>query len=136
MSVFRQTIEFSTKTNHYVDITRKVVEIVRKSKIKQGLCNIFIPGTTAGIMSNENERMLMEDFRRFFETIEEDKPYNHPDNAYSHLRANLLDTEKTIPVINSDLMLGTWQSILVWEFDNTSRKRKVIVTVIGDKEEE
>jgi len=130
--MYKTELEIQTKPNSFVDITKKIKDIVTESKIKNGLCNIFIPGTTAGLMMNENDMMLIEDFKKFFSIIDDKKHYNHPDNAFSHLRANLLSTEKTIPVDNGDLALGTWQSILLWEFDVNPRKRNLMITIMGE----
>ena len=99
VTMYAVAIELSTEPGSITDITSKIKKIVEDSKINNGLCNIFIPGTTAGIMMNENERMLMEDFKKYFAIFNEKGHYNHPDNAFSHLRANLLDTEKTIPIM-------------------------------------
>lgn len=133
MVLFRDVIEISTEKGiSYVDITENVVKLVKTCKILEGVCNIFVPATTAGLMVNENDRMLIEDFRRYFAAIDEKKLYSHPQNAFSHLRANLLDTEKTLPISNGKLLLGKWQSIIFWEFDKEPRKREVVVTVVGD----
>lgn len=133
MVLFRDVIEISTEKGiSYVDITENVAKLVKACKILEGVCNIFVPATTAGLMVNENDRMLIEDFRRYFAAIDEKKLYSHPQNAFSHLRANLLDTEKTLPISNGKLLLGKWQSIIFWEFDKEPRKREVIVTVVGD----
>jgi secondary thiamine-phosphate synthase enzyme len=133
MVLFRDTIEVETKNGmSFVDITDQVVKLVYGCKIEEGICNIFLPGTTAGLMVNENDRMLMEDFMRFFRTVDEKKLYSHPSNAFSHLRANLARAELTIPVSNRKLLLGKWQNILLWEFDVDSRKRELIISVVGD----
>jgi len=131
--IFRDSFEIKIETLNYVDITKKIETVVQKSKIKEGLCHVFLPGTTAGIMSNEMDQFLMEDFKRLFrELVDEKRMYAHPDNGYSHIRASMLSTEKSFPVSEGKLMLGTWQSILLWEFDVTSRTRKIIVTLIGE----
>ena len=131
--IFRDSFEIKIETLNYVDITKEVENIVQKSKIVQGICHVFLPGTTAGIMSNEMDQFLMEDFKRLFrELVDEKRMYAHPDNSYSHIRASMLSTEKSFPVSANKLMLGTWQSILLWEFDVTSRTRKIIVTLIGE----
>jgi secondary thiamine-phosphate synthase enzyme len=131
---FRKTLELETRRNGFIDITNDIEKAVEESKITEGLCNVFLPATTAGLVMNENERMLIEDFRRFFaDSFPDNKLYNHPSNAFSHLRATLVSTEKTIPVFQGKLVLGTWQSILLWEFDIDKRKREVVVTIIGDK---
>lgn len=132
--LFRKNLEIETKRDGFIDITNEIEKMVEESNVKEGLCNIFLPATTAGLVMNENERMLIEDFKRFFDkSVPDDKLYNHPSNAFSHLRANLAATEKTIPVSHGKLVLGTWQSILLWEFDINKRKREVVVTVMGDK---
>ncbi|MCD6381979.1 MAG: YjbQ family protein [Candidatus Aenigmarchaeota archaeon] len=131
---YRESFEVKLKKDFdFKDITDMVREIVKKSKIIEGLCNIFITGTTAGIIVNENDLMLVQDIKRFFkESIDETRLYHHPSNAHSHLRAMLTDKEVTIPVSDGDLVLGTWQSIMILNFDIRERKRKIIVTVIGD----
>ena len=131
----RTILEVVTKPNSFVDITSQIKKLVSEGKIKDGLCNIFLPATTAGLMMNENERMLIEDFKRFFSIIDEKSHYNHPDNAFSHLRANMLSCEKTIPIVEKGLVLGNWQSILLWEFDTRPRKREIIITFVGEEEE-
>ena len=132
--LFRKNLEIETRRNEFIDITNNIEKIVEKSNVKEGLCNIFLPATTAGLVMNENERMLIEDFKRFFnKSVPDDRPYNHPSNAFSHLRASIVSTEKTIPVSHGKLLLGTWQSILLWEFDINKRKRKVVVTLMDDK---
>ncbi len=116
---------------HFQDITEKILKVVEECRIVEGLCNIFLPATTAGLMVNENDRMLMEDFRRHFQAINDKKLYSHPSNAFSHLRANMLSCEHTLPVSNGRLILGTWQRIILWEFDVEPRKRDVIITITG-----
>ncbi len=133
MVLFRDTVEIETKKGiSYEDITGRIVDIAGSCKIQEGLCNVFLPSTTAGLMLNENDRMLIEDFKRFFHAVDEKKLYSHPSNAFSHLRANLLRSEITIPVSNRKLLLGRWQSIILWEFDAQERKREIVISVIGD----
>jgi len=126
---------FEVKTNRgisFIDITDKVNSVIEASKLQEGICNIFITATTAGFMLNENERMLFEDFIRLFEKLaSEEKLYSHPSNAFSHIRANMLKQELTIPISRGKLILGTWQSIILWEFDIEPRRREIIVTVDG-----
>ncbi|MBI2971603.1 MAG: YjbQ family protein [Candidatus Aenigmarchaeota archaeon] len=130
--IFREIVVVETDGGmHVQDVTERITKIVGACHIKEGLCNIFLPATTAGLMVNEHDRMLMEDFKRFFKTIEEKRLYAHPSNAFSHLRANLLSCERTIPISNGKLILGTWQRIILWEFDREPRKRDIIVTISG-----
>jgi secondary thiamine-phosphate synthase enzyme len=93
---------------------------------------VFVKGTTAGLLINENNRMLVEDFHRLLtELAPEDRMYQHPENAHSHLRASLLNNNLTIPIANNELFFGTWQSILMFEFDVAPREREIIVTIQG-----
>lgn len=132
--IYRESFEVSLKKGiDFVDITEKVQKIVEKAEIFDGLCNVFVPGTTAGIIINENDLMLIQDIKRFFkEMVDENRLYHHPSNAHSHLRAMFTNKEKTIPVKDRKLILGTWQSIILFNFDVRARKREVIVTVIGE----
>ncbi len=130
--IYRDLIKTNTKSGSFQDLTKKISEIVRKSGAKDGLCNVFLKGTTASLVINENDRMLIEDFRKTLETlIPAEHLYQHPDNAYSHLRAALLNHNLTIPISDGSLLLGTWQSIMLFEFDTTDREREIVVTVQG-----
>jgi secondary thiamine-phosphate synthase enzyme len=130
--IYREILEYDTKTGSFIDITPEVREVLARSKINEGICNLFIPGTTAGLMMNEPDLMLMADFKKFLSIIDDKKMYNHPGNSFSHLRANLLGFDKNIPISNNQLILGQWQHILLWEFDIKKRSRQVIVTIIGE----
>ncbi len=130
--IYREMVDLSTDTNKIYDMTKKIMSIVKGCLIKEGICNVFLPATTAGLMINENNRMLYEDMKRLFELMApEKKLYNHPENAHSHIRASMLTQQLTIPLINGQLELGTWQSILLWEFDTKKRERKIVVTIQG-----
>ncbi len=130
--IFREIIEIDTKPDLLIDITDKVSSIIENCEIKEGLCHIFIPGTTAAILLNEDDELLKTDFKKLFdELIPKNKLYAHPDNAHSHLRASFFGQEKTIPIADGNLLLGTWQTIFLWEFDTRPRKRKLIITVVG-----
>ena len=130
--LFRKIVKIGTKKGISVtDVTKNISDMVKKCGVSDGLCSVFLPATTAGLTANENDRMLIEDFRRFFSAIDEKKPYNHPSNAFSHLRASMCKAELTVPVSDGDLYLGKWQQILLWEFDTKDREREVIVTVMG-----
>ncbi len=131
---YREIIQLETQKGiSYKDITDIAVKIVKNSRISEGLCNVFITGTTAGLMINENDRFLVEDIKRFFKNlIDEDRPYSHPENAVSHMRASLLGADVTVPVASNKIVLGKWQSILLWEFAKEKRNRQLIITVLGE----
>ncbi len=124
------------KTKSGIDIvnfTNELRKIVAELEVKNGLMNVFVMGTTAAIIINEDEIHLKEDFKKLFEDlIPKDRLYFHPENAYSHLRSLILSPEKTIPIKDGKLSLGKWQSVMLIEFGKRKREREVIVTVLGE----
>lgn len=131
--VFNQTISFSTKGEiEFVDVTDKVRDIVSRSRVDNGLVHVFAPHATGLLVLTENEHGLLEDIKAFLETlIPRDKPYAHPSNAHSHLRSVLLPPDKTLPIIDGRVKLGTWQSLIFVETDVSPRRRTIIIQVIG-----
>lgn len=128
--MYREILKFDTKSGRYIDITDKITDVVEKCRIKDGVCHLFLPGTTAGFLLNENCAMLMGDFNNMYDRLApSDKLYQHPDNAHSHLRASIVTQHITMPISNGKLKLGTWQKILLMEFDTSDREREVVVTV-------
>ncbi|AIF69885.1 hypothetical protein PAP_07475 [Palaeococcus pacificus DY20341] len=127
------TIEILTsKEVEIVDITAQVEEIVKKSGISEGLVVVFTRHTTTALILNENEPRLLKDMERIFkELVPKGEGYAHDaidHNAHSHLRSILMSSSIAIPIENSRLALGTWQSILFIELDGP-RRRKVVVKV-------
>lgn len=123
--------------NDIVDITGEVQTKLRESGLTEGSVLIFVSGSTAGITTIEYEPGLIKDYPEFFEKIIPSKPrYHHDDtwhdgNGYAHVRASLQGASFTVPFVNSQLLLGTWQQIVLIDFDNRSRKRNVIVQFTG-----
>ncbi|MDK2869436.1 MAG: hypothetical protein PWP39_671 [Pyrococcus sp.] len=115
-----------------IDITGKVQEIVRRSGIENGIVVVYTRHTTTGIIVNENEPRLLSDIENILsKLIPKGADYRHDsidNNAHSHLRAILLGPSVAIPIVNGELILGTWQSILFVELDGP-RKREVYVKV-------
>ncbi|MDH5448744.1 MAG: secondary thiamine-phosphate synthase enzyme YjbQ [Candidatus Bathyarchaeota archaeon] len=134
MKVFNQTVEFSTKGEiDFIDLTEKVQETVSKSQVKNGIAHIFAPHATGIIVLTEHDWNLLEDIKRILEKmIPKKAPYHHPSNAHSHLRSMFLPPDRTLPVIDSKLVLGTWQSLLFVETDVYPRRRTVIIQVLGE----
>jgi len=124
----------STKNRYQlIDITEKVEEIVRESKIKEGICLIFTPHSTAGIILTENENGLKEDWLSLFKKLTSGIDFLHnqiDDNADSHILSGLLGQEKVLAIQGGELIRGTWQQIFLVEFDGP-RNRKVIVKTMG-----
>lgn len=133
-----EEINISTKGHcDIIDITSKVEEILNEHKIKNGQCTLFSVGSTAGLTTIEYEPGLLRDLPELFERIIPSNTSYHHDNTwhdgngYAHLRSALLKTSLTIPIVNGELTLGTWQQIVFIDFDNRRRSRKVIVQLLG-----
>jgi secondary thiamine-phosphate synthase enzyme len=138
------TFSFDIKTkgnSEIADITGQVQSILTKSGFTEGSALIFIGGATAGITTIEFEPGLQQDYPNFFEKIiPSDANYKHNDtwhdgNGYSHVRASLQGASLTVPFANGILLLGTWQQIILIDFDNRSRNRKIIVQITGEKDD-
>jgi len=132
-------MRFSIETKGFtdiIDITDKVLEAIKKSKVKDGICLVSCPGSTCGITTLEYESGLIEDFKRTLEKIAPmSKDYEHCKkwgdcNGFSHVRSALLKPFLAVPIENGELLLGTWQQIVFLDFDNRPRERKIIVKVI------
>jgi len=139
MSIYRKVLNINTKgENDIVDLTNNVRKIVKESKIRVGLVNIFCPGSTCAISTIEYEPGLLKDLPMILERIApKNIEYEHHKrwgdfNGHSHVRATLIKSSLTIPVENNDLIIGTWQQIIFIELDVRPRNRKVIVTVYGE----
>ena len=139
MTVSSQTEELKTKgRNDCVDITEAVQRAVTHAKIRQGLATVFVTGSTAGISTTEYEPGLVNhDLAASFEGI---APENgsyvheqtwHDDNGHAHVRATLLGPSLTVPIVDGRLTLGTWQQIILIDFDTRPRRREVIVQIMG-----
>jgi len=120
------------------DITDQVAGCLDKSGLRDGICCVAIAGSTAGISTIEYEPGLLKDIPEFFERyLPSDKPYYHDEtwhdgNGFAHMRSFLLKTSHTIPFSEQKLVLGTWQQIVLADFDNRHRTRKVIVQLVGE----
>ncbi len=135
-----KTFSFDLRTNpgtDIIDITPRVEEILQESEFTEGNALIFAPGSTAGITTIEYEPGLLKDYPAFFERIiPSNQRYNHDDtwhdgNGHSHVRASLQGSSFTVPFSGKRLLLGTWQQIILVDFDNKTRSRKVIVQLMG-----
>lgn len=121
----------NTPRQGFVDITGRVNEIVKKSRVVQGLCQVFIPHTTAAVTINENaDPDVVSDMLKALDAIVPDLDYRHSEgNSPAHVKSSLLGCSLTIPIADSRLYLGTWQGIYLCEFDGP-RTRRVCITVV------
>ena len=145
MKIINQSFEIQTTTQmEFIDVTLQVQEIVDNSGIREGNCLVFIPHATMGIVVNQNEPMLLQDFMRvLYKLVPVDDQYSHDlfelrrsktadgrSNGHSHCKAMVLGDDVTIPIIKGKLVLTERQSIFAVEFDG-ARKRDIIVQIIG-----
>jgi secondary thiamine-phosphate synthase enzyme len=134
MKIVKESFVFSTRGEiEFIDLTGKLQEVVRKSGIKNGLVHVFAPHATGIIILTEHEPRLDNDIKEFLQKlIPKHGNYRHPSNAHSHIRSMLLSPDKTLPVIDGQVVLGTWQSLVFVETDVYSRQRTLILQVIGE----
>lgn len=123
---------------HIEDITYQVADYLDKSGLKDGIACVAVAGSTAGISTIEYEPGLLKDIPEFFEKyLPSDKSYHHDEtwhdgNGFSHMRSFLLKTSLCVPFCDGRLILGTWQQIVLADFDNKRRQRKIIVQLVGE----
>jgi secondary thiamine-phosphate synthase enzyme len=143
MAVETHSFKVDTSGNSVlIDITEKVSNEVLNSSITEGSVLVFVGGSTAGITTIEFEPGLKKDYPEFFEKlVPSDKKYYHDDtwhdgNGHSHIRAALQGASFLVPFVNKRLLLGTWQQIILIDFDNRARSREIIVQLNGRRENE
>jgi secondary thiamine-phosphate synthase enzyme len=124
--------------NAVVDLTGEVQSHLSQLSIRSGIVTIFAPGSTAGITTIEFEPGVVHDLQTAFERlIPRGMEYEHnlrwgDGNGFSHVRAALCKASLTVPFAESRLLLGTWQQIVLVDFDNRPRKRKIILQFMGE----
>ena len=139
MAVFQKTFRISTRGHcDVLDITERVARIVAESKLRQGVVNISGKGSTLGVTTIEFEPGCVADLKRALEKIAPaNSDYAHnarwgDDNGYAHLRSALMGTTKSFPLSGGQVAVGTWQQIVLCDFDERAREREVTVTVVGE----
>ena len=128
----------SRGNNHVIDITTQVAQAVAESAMDSGIATVFVTGSTAGITTVEFEPGLVYDLEAAFERLfPRDLHYRHherwgDDNGHSHVRATMLGPSITVPFRQGQLTLGTWQQIILVDFDTRPRTRNYVVQVLGE----
>jgi secondary thiamine-phosphate synthase enzyme len=118
-----------------IDITEEVTAAVKKHSIPEAQATIYVLGSTASITTIEYEPGLLKDLPEAFEIIAPmQKNYHHDEtwqdgNGYAHVRASFLGNSKSFPILNTQLILGTWQQIILIDFDNKPRTRRIFVQI-------
>ncbi len=119
------------------DLTPALAEFVQESGVRHGQALVHVPGSTAGVTTIEFEPGVLEDLCRALEKIApQDIPYAHDaawgdGNGFSHVRAALMKPSLVVPVVEGRLVLGTWQQVVLLDFDNRPRRRRVVLQVMG-----
>ncbi|MEM5812310.1 MAG: secondary thiamine-phosphate synthase enzyme YjbQ [Candidatus Aenigmatarchaeota archaeon] len=137
VQTFTIKVKSSPETD-VIDITQDLIKAVSSSKIRNGIVTVFVPGSTASVSTIEFEPNLVKDFKEAIERIVPSNiKYRHretwgDDNGKSHIRATLMGPSITIPFREKKLLLGTWQQVVVIDFDVPARTRDVIIQVMGE----
>jgi len=138
MKIHTADIKISTKgETDILDVTKSVEDCVRDSGVQEGHVLVFSPGSTIGITTVEYEPGLTQDLKEAFEKLAPRRAlYHHEEtwhdgNGYAHVRASLLGQDRMFPVKKGKLHRGTWQQIILIDFDNRARQRTLTVQVTG-----
>ncbi|RME02391.1 MAG: YjbQ family protein [Planctomycetota bacterium] len=138
MKVQTHRLTYQTRGfSHVLDITEDVKKILESSPVRSGNLTLFVVGSTAAISTIEYEPGLVEDIQGALEKIAPLKGQYahhqrwHDDNGSAHIRATLMGPSLTVPFAEGELFLGTWQQIVLLDFDTRPREREVVVQVIG-----
>jgi secondary thiamine-phosphate synthase enzyme len=121
-----------------IDITAQVAQTIREGGLLNGIVTVFCPSATSGLTTIEFEGGVVRDFQRLFdEIVAPNREYMHnlkwgDGNGHSHVRAALLGPSLTIPFVDRQMTLGTWQQIVYVDFDNRARQRNLVVQMMGE----
>jgi len=139
MTVKTTSISLSTHGNADIqDITDQIADAVSKNGLTAGIATVFCSSSTSALTTIEYESGALRDLRRLFDEIipvNREHAHNerwHDGNGHSHVRAALLGPSLTIPFVDGQLTLGTWQQVIYVDFDNRPRQRKLVVQLIGE----
>jgi len=131
-----KNINIKTKTRtEFVDITSEIQQVIDEAGIKDGICCMYVPHTTAGITINEGaDPSVVSDIQRTLsKLIPNNLNYSHMEgNSDAHIKSTVVGASKTVIIDDGKLLLGTWQSIFFCEFDGP-RHRRVLVKLMSDK---
>jgi secondary thiamine-phosphate synthase enzyme len=132
----RQELALPANGRGFFELTNDVAAVVRASGVGEGLCNVFVPHTSASLIAGENwDPGVRRDLEAFMSRLAPDGDPRHehdaegPDDMPSHIRTMLTQSSLLIPVAEGRLQLGTWQGIYLWEHRTSPHERRVIVSV-------
>jgi secondary thiamine-phosphate synthase enzyme len=131
-------LRFSTEGDgDVIDLTQGVQSVVESSEVESGIATVFVPGSTAAVTAMEHEPGGVHDLRAALDRLipaEGDYAHNrlnHDTNSHAHIRAAIVGPSETVPVRDGRLALGTWQQLVLVDFDDRPRQRTVMVQVIA-----
>jgi secondary thiamine-phosphate synthase enzyme len=133
----REILEVRTRGQGLLDVTSQLAEVVARSKMKTGLCHVFVQHTSASLVIQENaDPAVLRDLSGWLADLApESRAWEHddegPDDMPAHARSAVTRTSETIPVHDSRLALGTWQALYLWEHRSSPHTRRLVVTVDG-----
>lgn len=137
--IINQKIALHTKGDcDIIDVTSEIERRISDAGISTGTVTVFVPGSTAGITTIEFESGVLSDLKAMWDRIvPKNLTYAHDrrwgdGNGYSHVRASMLGPSLTIPLMNGKLMLGTWQQLVLVDFDNRPRSRQIVLQIMGE----
>ena len=129
-----QKIDITTRTRaEFIDITAQIQEVVKQSEVKNGICYLYVPHTTAAVTINESaDPSVVKDIIFMLNKIIpfEDKYLHTEGNSAAHIKASIIGPSETIPIEDGRLMLGTWQSIFFCEFDGPRHRRMIVKIMV------
>lgn len=139
MGIKTRTIDLKTKgSGDTIDITGQINRELLASGFKNGIVTVFVPGSTASVTTMEFESGVIDDFKDAMDrAVPVSIPYKHhlrwqDGNGHSHVRAAWMGPSLTIPFSDGNMILGTWQQVVLIDFDNTSRQRRLILQIMGE----
>jgi secondary thiamine-phosphate synthase enzyme len=128
----------TTRKTDIIDLTPHVMQRIGKSQVRNGAVTLFTPGSTAALTTIEYEQGVVNDLRKAIERMApEDLYYEHNErwgdgNGYSHVRSALIGPSLHVPLVDGRLTLGTWQQIVLLDFDNRPRNRRIVMQIWGE----
>jgi secondary thiamine-phosphate synthase enzyme len=139
MKVITKMVQLRSSTeNDIINVTEQISGALKENELQNGIITVFIAGSTAAVTTIEYEPGLRHDFPKMLSRIApKDIQYHHDDtwhdgNGHSHVRASLIGPSLTVPFSNGNLILGTWQQIVVIEMDTKPRKRTLTLQILGE----
>jgi secondary thiamine-phosphate synthase enzyme len=139
MKIISERIKVSTKgAGDLIDITRQVADALQRARLQTGNVTVFVVGSTAAITTFEYEPGLIRDVQEFYEGLAPStRQYHHDEtwgdaNGFSHVRATFTGPSLVVPFETGKLLLGTWQQVVLAEFDNRPRTREIVIQILGE----